>query len=412
MPTTCPYHIDPTGADIHAEAAALREQGPAARVVLPDGIPAWSVTDPRLIKRLTSSNRVSKDAHQHWPLFKEGKVPTDWSLGLWVAVRNALTAFGPEHTRLRRPLASAFSPRRVRAMVPQIETITATLLDELATAGPDTVVDLRDRFAFRLPLLVVNVVLGVPDDMHAQFRDAVGGLFDTSLSPQEAAASESLVRRHVDTLIERKRDEPAEDVTSTLIAAREAGELTDRELQDSFILLIGAGHETTVNLLDHACTNLLADPAQLELAMTGEVPWENVVEETLRHQAPIATILPRFAVENIVDQETGIQFSKGDLILINYAAAGRAPRRIQRPDEFDIRRTDTQHLAFGHGAHLCLGAELARIESRIALSALFARFPAMRLAEGPDQLKPIPSFISNGHQRLPVHLGDEARQPE
>ncbi|MEV1007356.1 cytochrome P450 [Streptomyces sp. NPDC049881] len=410
-PTTgCPYHLDGAATDIHGEAAALRALGPAARVILPGGIPAWSVTDPHLIRRLLTHPDISKDAHQHWPAYIDKEIPEDWPLRIWVDVRNALSAYGSEHRRLRRPLAAAFSTRRVRALTPRIEEITRTLLDELAAADPEETVDLRARFAWRLPLLVVNAVLGVPEELHDGFRDAVGNLFATDLPPEEAAAAPVAVYGLITQLIAHKHEQPGDDVTSALIASHAEGELTGQELADSLMLLIGAGHETTVNLLDHASVDLMLHPDQLAEATSGRVGWDQVVEEALRHQAPIATIILRFAVRDVHDEATGLTFARGDAIAINYAAAGRDPGvHGDDADRFDINRaTAREHLAFGHGAHLCLGAELARIEARIALAALFDRFPEIRLAVAADGLRPMPSLISNGHERVPVRLGPAA----
>ncbi|MBL1102161.1 cytochrome P450 family protein [Streptomyces coffeae] len=402
--TECPYRLDPTGSDIHGEASALRAHGPAARVLLPGSIPAWSVTDPQLIRRLLTHSDISKDS-RHWPVYTSGELPEDWPLRLWVDTRSALTAYGEEHRRLRRPLAAAFSPRRVRALVPQIEAITETLLADLEAVGPEEAVDLRARFAWRLPLLVVNVVLGVPEELHDAFRDAIGDLFATDLTPEAAAASHVRVYELLNELIDHKKRRPGDDITSSLIASCDDGQITGQELTDSLMLLIGAGHETTVNLLDHAIVNLLVHRGQLARATAGDVTWPEVVEEALRHQAPIATIIMRFAVRDVVDEPTGLTFARGDAVVINFAAAGRDPGVHVAPDRFDITRDAHDHLAFGHGHHLCVGAELARVEGRIALAALFGRFPRMRLAVDHDQLRPLPSFISNGHRALPIRLG-------
>ncbi|KUN57790.1 cytochrome [Streptomyces canus] len=418
LPTSAPpassdrwhYLLDPTGSDIHGETAALREAGPAARVILPGGIPAWTVTDADLIRRLLSHPKISKDAYQHWPAYINREIPDDWPLRIWVDVRNALTAYGSEHKRLRRPLAAAFSPRRVRALAPQITDVTRTLLDELAVTGPDDVVDLRARFAWRLPLQVVNLILGVPDQFHDDFRDSVGALFITTTSPEEGHFAMVRIYELINKLIGYKRRNQADDITSQLIAAHDAGEISGTELADSFLLLIGAGHETTVNAIDHAVVNLTTHPDQLALATSGTLPWSQVVDECLRHQAPVATIILRFAAEDLHDEPTGITFARGDAIAINYAAVGR-DRKVhgERADEFDVTRPTTgEHLAFGHGAHLCVGMELARIELRIALQELFARFPRLSLAVDPDELEPLPSIITNGHTHLPVRLGPPA----
>ncbi|MET7287043.1 cytochrome P450 [Streptomyces sp. NPDC005573] len=409
--TGCPYAIDGAGTDIHAEADALRALGPAAPALLPGNIRAWSVTDPALIRRLLVHPDISKDASQHWPAYIDGEVPADWPLRIWVDVRNALSAYGTEHRRLRRALSTAFTSRRVRALVPRIEEITQGLLDELEDAGPDETVDLRARFAWRLPLLVVNAVLGVPDDLHDAFRDTIGRLFSTGSTPEEAVAAATDVYGLIGRLIEYKREHPEKDVTTSLVRAQAAGEITTQELADSMMLLIGAGHETTVNLLDHATVLLLTHPDQLALVTSGKTPWDQVVEEALRLEAPLATMIMRFAVNDLTDEASGVTFAKGDALVVNFAAAGRDPgAHGSDADRFDVtRETARDHLAFGHGVHFCLGFELARAEARIALSALFARFPDLSLAVDPGELKPLASFISNGHQSIPVRLGRTVR---
>ena len=403
----CPFRLDATGADIHTEAADLRVLGPAARVLLPglcDEIPVWSVTDPHLIRRLLTNPGISKDAHQHWPAYREGRIPADWDLGVWVHVRNALSAYGAEHVRLRRPLARAFSPRRIRDLTGQIEAITSTLLRDLQSTAPGESVDLRAAFAWRLPLLVANAILGVPTDLHDRFRDAIGQIFLTSHDTGQAAASVKKVYELIGILIDRKRREPGCDITSVLVTSPD-DELSKQELADSLLLLIGAGHETTVNLLDHAITALATHPEQLAQITSGNRSWDDAVEESLRHQAPIASIPLRFAVHDLHDEHSGLTFTAGDAIVINYAAAGRDRQTYgTNADNFDINRTQKSHLAFGYGPHLCLGAELARTEARIALRALFTRFPRLTLAVPVSGLDPLPSFVSNGHQDLPVVL--------
>lgn len=174
---------------------------------------------------------------------------------------------------------------------------------------------------------------------------------------------------------------------------------------DSVLLLIGAGHETTV-MLDHAIVDLLTHPGQLALLRSGEASWQDAVEETLRHQVPIATIVMRFPVEDAHDATTGLTFREGDPIVINAAAAGRDPGvHGERGEYFDLtRETRREHLAFGYGPRFCLGAELARPEGRIGLRALFEHFPDLALAVPAAELRPLESFISNGHQQLPVRL--------
>jgi cytochrome P450 len=282
-------------------------------------------------------------------------------------------------------------------------------LDATETAAPGAPVDLRSRFAWLLPLMVVNTLLGVPDELHNAFRAGVAGIFATDQSEAEAEANTRELYRLLTELLATKRQAPGDDVTSVLIGAHDDetdSRLSEQELLDSVLLLIGAGHETTVNLLDHAIVNLLTHPDQLALLRSGQASWEDVVEETLRHQAPIASIVMRFPIEDVHDAATGLTFRQGDPIVINYAATGRDPQlHGGLAGHFDLTRaTRREHLAFGYGPHFCLGAELARMEGRIGLRALFEHFPDLALAVPAAELRPLESFISNGHQQLPALL--------
>ncbi|MFE2719385.1 cytochrome P450 [Streptomyces mirabilis] len=399
-----PLVLDPTGADHHAEHRALRARGPATRVdVL--GVEAWSVTDPVLLKQLLTSTDVSKDARAHWPGFEQAV--STWPLALWVAVENMFTAYGPNHRRLRRLVAPAFSSRRIAAMKPTVEEIVTRLVDRLASLPAQEPVDLRQELAYPLPIGVISHLMGVPESQRDDFRVVVDGVFNTTLSPAEAQANTARLYGHLDELIAAKRGAPGDDMTSLLIAARDdegdGARLGPDELRDTMLLMISAGYETTVNVIDQAVYTMLTRPDQLELVRKGAVNWEDVVEETLRHEPAVKHLPLRYAATDIPLPD-GQTIARGEAILASYAAANRHPDWHSDADTFDAARTVKDHLAFGHGVHFCLGAPLARLEVALVLQSLFDRFPDTRLAEPTGALRPVGSLISNGHQRLPVHL--------
>ncbi|WP_432190087.1 cytochrome P450 family protein [Streptomyces sp. Tue6028] len=396
--------LDATGADRHAEHQALRAQGPAARVDLL-GVNAWAIADPELLKRLLTSPDVSKDGRAHWPAFH--RTITEWPLALWIAVENMFTAYGPNHRRLRRMIAPAFSARRIARMQHAIDATVTTLLDGLASRPLHEVVDLREHLAYPLPITVISQLMGVPESQWSDFRQVVDGVFDTTLKPGEAQDNAARLYEHLDRLIASKHRSPGDDMTSLLIAARDdesdGSGLTHQELRDTLLLMISAGYETTVNAIDQSLFTLLTHPDQLKSVRTGVITWHDIVEETLRHESAVKHLPLRYAI-NDIPLSNGQTITRGDAILASYAAANRHPGWHADADTFDATRSFKDHLAFGHGVHYCLGAPLARMEVATVLQFLFSRFPDIRLAVPASDLKPVPSLISNGHQTLPVQL--------
>ncbi|MEU2910863.1 cytochrome P450 [Streptomyces massasporeus] len=409
-----PMVIDPTGRDIHGEAARIRARGPVTPVELPHGVPAWAVSSAPLLKRLLTDPRVSKDPRRHWQRWMDGEVSPDWPLYTWVAVRNMFTAYGTEHTRLRTLVSKAFTARRTAALRPRIEEITGALLDRVTKAGADGLpVDLREEFCYPLPIQVIGELLGLPEELGTELRVVVDGVFHTSADAAEAADIYARFYAVLGELVAAKRAAPGDDLTSALISAHEeesGTRLSEQELLDTLMLMISAGHETTVNLLDNAVHALLTHPAQLAHVREGRASWDDVIEETLRAEAPVASLPLRYAVEDLPLGELGgpdgAVIRRGEAILAAYAAAGRDPEQHGADAAaFDVTRASKDHLAFGYGIHHCLGAPLGRLEARVALPALFDRFPGLTLAAPADGLPPVDSFISHGHRSLPVLTG-------
>ncbi|MFI0150970.1 cytochrome P450 [Streptomyces lydicus] len=397
--------LDPSGSDIYGEAERLRALGPATRVQIPEGPEAWSITSHALLKKLLTDPRVSKNPREHWPAWQRGEYHDSW-LQTWVGVNNMFTAYGEDHRRLRKLIAPAFTARRTEAMQPSVERITAALIDGLAAVPAGEVIDLRARFAHPLPMQVICELFGIPgEDTRAELARLAESIM-TSVDPEEAGMTFVATQELLSGLVAHKRRQPAEDLTSLLVTSRddEGHKMSEQELIDTLLLVLVAGHETTVNLIGNAVHNLLTHPDQFTQVRSGQASWNDVIEETLRWSPSVANLPLRFAVEDI-EIEGGPTLRKGDAILPSFVATGRDPgQHGPTADEFNIRRPDVEHLSFGHGVHHCLGAPLARMETRIALPALFDRFPDLQLGLPVEELAPSNGFITSGLRSLPIRL--------
>jgi cytochrome P450 len=317
----------------------------------------------------------------------------------------------PDHTRLRRLVSAAFTPRVVAGLRPRIVEIVETLLARVAGEGRmDVVADL----AYPLPVRVISELLGVPADDHEQFREWSAQLA-RALDPQLAdpdpqrtaagAAAREEFNRYFSRLIAARRDHPADDLLSLLIQAEAEGDkLTEEELLATCVLLLVAGHETTANLIANAILALLRHPYQLDLLRARPDLVDNCVEETLRYDAPVQ--LTSRAARGPLPVGS-VVVPDGGMVLLLLAAANRDPQVFADPDRFDITRRTVGHLAFAAGPHFCLGAGLARLESAVALDAFARRVVAPRLLEGTLEYK------SNVNLRGPARLdvGFEAVLP-
>nr|SBO95631.1 putative cytochrome P450 hydroxylase [Nonomuraea gerenzanensis] len=326
-----------------------------------------------------------------------------WITG-WLGVRNMLSTYGEDHRRLRKLIAPSFTARRSRALQPTIERIVGELLDDLAAVPAGEPVDLRAAYAHPLPMRVICELFGVPDHMRAEMAQIMEAIMDTTATPEAAAANLQRIATVLPALVTYKREHPGDDLTTELINARDHSDrLSDDELRDTLLLLIAAGHETTVNLIGNAVHALLTHPEQLRQVLAGELSWEAAVEETLRWAPSIANLPLRFAIEDL--EIGGARIAAGDAILTTYLAANHDPAQHGADAaSFDATRTQDEHLAFGIGVHRCIGAPLARQEALTALPALFERFPELSLAVPEGELTHVPSFIAHGWSELPLLL--------
>lgn len=404
MTMRCPV-LDTSGRDLHGQTAMLQSMGPATQVELPGGVKAWSINSYAIIKQLLTDPDVTKSARNHWPAFINGEVPPDWEMISWVAMDNMVTAYGKDHVRLRKLVGKAFTPRRTELIRPRVVELTNELLDALDKTEPGEVVDLRERFAYPLPARLVADLIGMSEQARVATAKVIDMMVDTTVTPEQAGAVLAGWRGAMEELIAEKRAHPGEDITSDLVAARDEDgtRLSEVELTDSIFAILGAGSETTINFFDNAITGLLSNPYQLKLVKRGRATWDDVIDETLRVESPLAHLPLRYAVRDL--KINGVTIHQGDPILINYSGAGRDPElHGEDATEFDITRPDKEHLSFGYGPHFCLGMGIARMVATIGLSSLFERFPDLSLAVPKEELQPLPTFIMNGHRSLPVRL--------
>ena len=375
--TTDPMHLTPFGAYVasrHAEVSLV-------------------MRDKRFGK-----DYIERTKRRYGPQIMEE--PVFRSMSHWMLQQDP-----PDHTRLRGLVVKAFTARRVEDMRPRIQEIVDQTLDRIAPQGH---MDLIEDFAFRLPVTIICDMLGIPEEHREVFytssRDG-GRLLDpvplTKAEIEQANAGNLMAQMYFQQLFELRRKNPGDDLTTQLVQAEEDGsKLSNDELTANIILLFGAGHETTVNLIGNGLLALYRNPDQLALLKANPDLISNAIEEFLRYDSSVQ-LTGRVALEDIEDLG-GKKIPKGESVLCLLGSANRDPAVYpDRPDRLDIARPKIRPLSFGGGIHLCLGAQLARIEAEVAISTLLRRLPDLKLdnAENPEWR---PTFVLRGLKNLPA----------
>ncbi|MBO4258101.1 cytochrome P450 family protein [Streptomyces griseorubiginosus] len=372
----------------------LRETAPVHRITGPDGTPAWLVTRYEDARAALADPRLSLDK-------RHATAGTYQGFSLPPALdANLLNMDPPDHTRVRRLVGRAFTPRRIERLRAPIRETADLLLDALGAEGT---ADLVAAYAAPLPITVISDLLGIPEGARRDFREWT----DTLIAPDPAhpgAAKEAVVAMlgFFTRLLADKRAEPADDLLSDLIAVREEGDrLSEDELMSLAFLILFAGYENTVQLIGNAVLALLQHPDQLAALRRDPGQVVGAVEEFARFETPGSLAIRRFPVEDVTI--AGVTVPAGETVWVSLASANRDPARFPDPDRLDLARDTSGHLALGHGIHYCLGAPLARAETEIAVAALLERFPVLVLADG--ELRWRRSLRARGLVALPVTYG-------
>ncbi|MGK5532934.1 cytochrome P450 family protein [Streptomyces sp. URMC 129] len=384
-------------ADPHPVYRQWREEGGVRHVVFPGGVKGWVVTGHAEARAALADPRLRKGAANERLLRAMGQAPLSVGGSASSFATHMLNSDPPDHTRLRKLVARAFTTRRVAGLRPRVEEITTGLLDAMA-AAPDGETDLVEAFAMPLPITVICELLGVPYADRAAFQVRGRGLL-TGLDREAFAAT----GRYLAELVRAKREQPGDDLLSELVRVRdEEDRLSEQEVIAMAFLLLLAGHETTVSLIASGSWALLSHPEQWAALCADPALIPGAIEEFLRWESPVNLATLRYTEEPVVI--AGTEIPAGAFVHIALSSANRDAGRYPDPDGLDITRDAGGHLAFGHGIHHCLGAPLARLEAEIAFTHLLRRFPGLRLARPGEQ----PRWYSNARFRgvaaLPVRL--------
>ncbi len=379
------------------QLAELRASQPVAKITLDDGSMGYLVTRYADVRQVLIDPRFSRAA-------AGGKGPGGSETGIAILAEDSMNAMDPpEHTRLRRLVAGAFTARRVEQLRPKVrELVDELLADVAARACP---VDLVEHFSLPLPVRVICELLGVPSqDQHIFHAWSDTVMSDASRDPDEIRATIGKLADYFGKLIADKRAIPADDLMTALIAARDEGDrLTEKELLNLCFGLLIAGHETTANQINMFLLTLLSFPEEYQRLAASPEMVPQAVEELMRFVQlgdSGSSGMPRITTEAV--ELSGVTIPAGSVVLTSVLAANRDESVFPDPDRLDLTRVVTQHLSFGAGAHHCLGAQLARMELQEALSGLLRRLPGLHVAVPDSQLRFKPGMILRSLETLPV----------
>ncbi|MEV0251706.1 cytochrome P450 [Nocardia sp. NPDC050712] len=385
---------EPVRLDIHPLLARLRREEPVARIQLPYGGEGWLITrydDVRLVLADPRFSRAEAVDREDLPRATP-EPPRGDSL---------LSMDPPEHTRLRKLVAKAFTGRRVEQLRPRAQQIVDEHLDAIERSGPPA--DLVRQFALPLPVTLICEMLGVPTDQQHRFRDFSDAILSTTAYTREQILSaRAELEGYLAELVAQRRAEPADDLLGALVAARDNDDrLSETELVNLGVGLLIAGHETTANQIANFTYVLLTEPGHWDLLQRDPGLLPGAVEELLRHvQLGSGGAFARIATEDV--ELSGVTVRAGEAVFVNTQAANRDESVFADPEELDLTRAGNPHMAFGHGAHHCLGAQLARLELQVAIGTLLRRFPGLRLAVPLDEVPWKTGLLVRGPKALPV----------
>lgn len=357
----------------------------------------WFFTNYEDVVAILRDQRFIKQARSLPPAIRSRYIMEDADPLFEAINHHLLNLDAPDHTRLRSLVHRGFTPRSIQALIPRIEAIASELLDHMADKREG---DLIEDFAFPLPITVIAEILGVHAERRNDFRQWTRALL-FGASEEEARLSVMQFVQYINGLIDEREKEHKGDILSELVNAEEGGDKLDRmELLSMVFLLLVAGHETTVNLIGNGTLALLQYPGQMQRLQENPELIDSAVEEMLRYNGPVETPTWRFASETI--EYKGHTIGQGDVVLPSLLAANRDPDVFDSPNTFDITRDPNPHVAFGMGIHYCLGAPLARLEGQIAIRALLARYPNLRLNTRVDHLQWNENLLLHGMKAMPV----------